>query len=59
MRVLNGLGLSVFLFDYRGYGRSEGRPSEAGLYLDARAAWRHLTEESGYGADRILVAFPE
>ena len=31
-------GVSVFLFDYRGYGRSQGRPSEAGTYLDAEAA---------------------
>jgi uncharacterized protein len=32
------LGVSVFLFDYRGYGRSGGRPSEAGLYRDGAAA---------------------
>jgi hypothetical protein len=37
----NRLGLSILIFDYRGYGRSEGRPSEAGTYADARAmnAW--------------------
>ncbi|MBW1988683.1 MAG: alpha/beta hydrolase, partial [Deltaproteobacteria bacterium] len=33
------LGCSVFLFDYRGFGRSSGRPSEKGTYTDARAAW--------------------
>lgn len=32
-------GFTVFLFDYRGYGRSEGRPTEDGLYDDALAAW--------------------
>lgn len=32
-------GLDVFIFDYRGYGRSEGRPTEMGLYDDALAAW--------------------
>jgi len=32
-------GCSVLLFDYRGYGRSGGRPSEEGLYLDGEAAW--------------------
>ena len=37
-------GLSVFLFDYRGYGRSEGRPSEEGLYLDSEAAYTYLTK---------------
>jgi hypothetical protein len=36
------LGVQVFLFDYRGYGQSEGKPSEAGLLKDAEAAWRIL-----------------
>ena len=37
-QILNErLGLDVFLVDYRGYGRSEGSPSEDGLYRDARA----------------------
>ena len=36
------LGLSVLILDYRGYGRSEGRPSESGTALDARAAWQWL-----------------
>ena len=36
------LGLNVFIFDYRGYGKSEGRPSEAGVYLDAQAAYDYL-----------------
>lgn len=37
----NRLGLSILIFDYRGYGRSKGVPSEAGTYADARAmnAW--------------------
>jgi fermentation-respiration switch protein FrsA (DUF1100 family) len=46
---------SVFVVGYRGYGRSEGRPSEEGLYLDARAGWSHLTEASGVGAERIII----
>lgn len=46
---------SVFVVGYRGYGRSEGRPKEAGLYLDARAAWTHLTKENGVGADRVVI----
>ena len=41
---LHKLGLSVFLFDYRGYGRSQGRPTEEGLYQDGIAAYRYLTE---------------
>ena len=37
-------GLDTLLFDYRGYGRSEGKPSEEGLYLDGEAAWRWAAE---------------
>ena len=37
------LGLSTFIFDYRGYGKSEGRATERGTYLDAEAAWKYLT----------------
>ena len=48
-------GLDVLLFDYRGYGRSGGSPSEAGLYRDARAAYRHLRRERGLSPERILL----
>ena len=37
--ALQARGLSVLAYDYRGYGRSQGRPSEAGLYRDAQAAY--------------------
>ena len=37
------LGLNMFVFDYRGYGRSEGSASEEGTYRDAMAAWDVLT----------------
>ena len=40
--LFQSIGCSVFIFDYRGYGRSQGRPSEKGLYLDARAAYDYL-----------------
>jgi fermentation-respiration switch protein FrsA (DUF1100 family) len=36
------LGLNVFIFDYRGYGKSEGKPTEAGIYLDAQGAYDYL-----------------
>lgn len=45
----------VFIFDYRGYGRSEGSPDEPGLYRDARAAWRHLTERRGVDPARVVL----
>jgi fermentation-respiration switch protein FrsA (DUF1100 family) len=48
------VGLSVFIIDYRGYGRSEGRPSEQGTYLDAEAAWRYLVEARQVAPEKIV-----
>lgn len=45
MQLLNGLGHNVFIFDYRGYGKSSGRPSEKGLYKDAEASYNYLLSE--------------
>ena len=47
--------VNVLIIDYRGYGRSEGQPTEAGVYLDAAAAWRYLTEDCGITGDRIVI----
>jgi fermentation-respiration switch protein FrsA (DUF1100 family) len=55
LRIFHELGLAVLIFDYRGYGESEGRPSEAGTYADAQAAWRWLREERGYRPDEIVL----
>ena len=49
------LGFSVLILDYRGYGRSEGRPSEAGLALDAEAGWRWLREEADQAPEAIVL----
>jgi uncharacterized protein len=48
-------GFAVFAVDYRGYGRSEGAPSEEGLYTDARAAWDYLLKERGIAPGRIVI----
>lgn len=53
--MLHGLGLAVLAFDYRGYGHSEGRPTEQGTYLDAEAAWEHLVKEKGFAPERIII----
>lgn len=50
------MGCNFFMFDYRGYGRSEGSPSETGLYLDALAAWCYLTQVRGVAPSRIVIA---
>jgi hypothetical protein len=44
---LHQLGVNVFLFDYRGYGRSRGWPSERGLACDARAAYEFVRAQYG------------
>ena len=49
------LEVNLFAFDYRGYGRSTGQPTEDGLYLDVRAAHEHLIREAGCRADEILL----
>ena len=48
------LGANVLAFDYRGFGRSEGKPSEEGTYRDGQAAIRWLRER-GYGPDQIIL----
>jgi fermentation-respiration switch protein FrsA (DUF1100 family) len=52
---LAALGADVLLLDYRGYGLSEGRPDEAGVYADARAGLEHLQSERDVPLDRIVV----
>lgn len=54
LRIFNALGYSSFIFDYRGYGRSEGKPSEKGTYLDAEAAWRYLVEQRRIASQTIV-----
>lgn len=53
--IFHRLGLNVFIFDYRGYGRSQGAPDESGFYRDAQAAWRYLVETRAVPADNIIV----
>ena len=52
---LVALRTSVLLVDYRGYGLSDGTPSEAGVYADAQAALSHLMDERGLPMNRIVV----
>lgn len=55
LRLLHDeLGVAVFLFDYRGYGRSQGTPSEEGTYRDAEAALAYVVSRSDVDAKRIV-----
>lgn len=47
------LGLDFFIIDYRGFGKSGGRPSEEGLYKDAEAAYQWLSGR--YPSSQIIV----
>tara|TARA_B100000809_G_scaffold60670_1_gene57265 strand:+ start:353 stop:1195 length:843 start_codon:yes stop_codon:yes gene_type:complete len=51
----HALNLGILLFDYRGYGESEGQPSEQGTHLDAAAAWKYLVGEKGIDPGQIIV----
>src|SRR5438270_8739814 len=53
-RVLLATGVNVLLFDYRGYGRSEGRPGEEGTYRDAQAAHGWLRQK-GFATTDVLA----
>jgi len=53
--ILRNLGLNVFIYDYRGYGKSQGKPSEEGIYLDIQAAYNYLIKEKGLKPDDIIA----
>jgi fermentation-respiration switch protein FrsA (DUF1100 family) len=53
--LLARLGVTVLLLDYRGYGRSEGRPTEHGVYADARAGLAHLVDALGFAEERVAL----
>ncbi|HUS46606.1 MAG TPA: alpha/beta hydrolase [Phycisphaerae bacterium] len=55
IEVFHRLGLSVFIFDYRGYGQSEGSPSEEGTFRDAEAAWQYVVGPLGDSPDDVVV----
>jgi fermentation-respiration switch protein FrsA (DUF1100 family) len=49
------LGVNLFAYDYRGFGASEGAASEAGVYADADAAYRYLTDSLRVPPSRIIL----
>lgn len=53
-RMLVDQNLNVFMFDYRGYGKSSGKPSEPGLYQDSLAAYDFLIKEKGLSGNEII-----
>lgn len=55
IEMFHDLGSNVFIIDYRGYGLSDGRPSENGIYVDAQAAFDYLLSRQDVRHDRILA----
>lgn len=49
------LGVNLFAYDYRGFGASDGLPSESGVYADADAAYRYLTDSLHVPPSRIIL----
>lgn len=49
------LPVNVFIFDYRGYGKSSGSPDEAGVYRDAEAAYDYLVNRDDIDPNRIVI----
>lgn len=52
---LYSYGFSVFAYDYRGYGTSDGKPSEQNAYQDADAAYKYLTQQLKIPPQQIIV----
>jgi abhydrolase domain-containing protein 17 len=52
---LNKWGFSVFAYDYRGYGTSDGSPSENNAYQDADVAYSYLTKELKIPPQQIII----
>ena len=55
LEELQNVGFSVFAYDYRGYGTSEGKPSEKNSYQDIEAAYNYLTNELKIAPEKIII----
>ncbi len=55
IEMLSKLGMNVFIIDYRGYGKSKGKPSEKGIYIDALSSYEYLINQKKINPDDIIV----
>ena len=55
LEAYSRLRINILALDYRGYGKSEGSPDEEGVYRDAEAAYRYLTEQRRFLPEHIIV----
>jgi len=55
LQMLSDIGINIFIIDYRSYGKSQGKPSEKGLYLDAVCAYQYLVDNRIIPPGQIIV----
>lgn len=55
LKILHDLELAVFIIDYAGYGKSEGKPNEQNLYEDGLAAYQHAVEVLRIAPDELFL----
>ena len=55
VKFFHDMGINVLIFDYRGYGKSSGRPGEKGLYQDAQAAYDYLIAKKNIQSQDLVV----
>ena len=55
LKIFAAMGLDTFIFDYRGFGESEGRPGEDGIYVDTQTAWDYLVKERKISPEKVII----
>lgn len=55
IKTLRDMGFNVFMYDYRGYGRSEGSPDEEGVYRDGRAAFDYVVKRKDVDSTKVIL----
>ncbi|MEM7816653.1 MAG: alpha/beta hydrolase [Candidatus Aenigmatarchaeota archaeon] len=55
LKLLYNLGLNIFIIDYRGYGKSNGKSTERGLYIDALASYNYLKDSFKISSENIIL----
>jgi fermentation-respiration switch protein FrsA (DUF1100 family) len=56
IQFLYNLPANIFIIDYHGYGKSQGKPSEKNLYLDAKAAYDFLVKKKKFPPSHVIVS---
>jgi hypothetical protein len=55
INIFHDLGVNCLIFDYRGYGASQGKPTEEGVYIDAKTAYKWLINEKKISPENIII----